>query len=320
MTTVEDEVVRLNEQCKKMVEGEHTLDDAVEVIDALEKIEVTIDVLTKTRIGMTINDLRKKATDEKLAKRAKALIKKWKVLIDSAAHGDKAAAAGAKPKPAANGKPEAAAGEKTKRESPKSDEDEPPTKKSSNSTAAAPPAASNSNHHSFTRIAPVYDEKRKKMIELLTKSLRDGGELPDGTQDPEEVAQRIEAALHEEHSGTTQDYFAAARSRVFNLRDKKNPGLRENVLIGVVSPKKFARMSTEEMASDEMKKQREEFHKEGIMEHQMAVQEGTPSDMFRCGRCGKNNCTYNQMQTRSADEPMTTFVFCRTCGNRWKFC
>ena len=26
----------------------------------------------------------------------------------------------------------------------------------------------------------------------------------------------------------------------------------------------------------------------------------------------------SQVQTRSADEPMTTFVFCNECGNRWK--
>jgi transcription elongation factor S-II len=26
-----------------------------------------------------------------------------------------------------------------------------------------------------------------------------------------------------------------------------------------------------------------------------------------------------QMQTRSADEPMTTFVTCVNCGNKWKF-
>jgi len=26
------------------------------------------------------------------------------------------------------------------------------------------------------------------------------------------------------------------------------------------------------------------------------------------------------MQTRSADEPMTTFVTCHNCNNRWKFC
>lgn len=27
-----------------------------------------------------------------------------------------------------------------------------------------------------------------------------------------------------------------------------------------------------------------------------------------------------QVQTRSADEPMTTFVLCNECGNRWKVC
>jgi DNA-directed RNA polymerase subunit M/transcription elongation factor TFIIS len=42
--------------------------------------------------------------------------------------------------------------------------------------------------------------------------------------------------------------------------------------------------------------------------------------MFKCGRCKKNNCTYFQLQTRSADEPMTTFVTCLECNNRWKFC
>jgi transcription elongation factor S-II len=46
--------------------------------------------------------------------------------------------------------------------------------------------------------------------------------------------------------------------------------------------------------------------------------EGT--DIFKCGKCHKRNCTYFQMQTRSADEPMTTFVTCLECGNRWKFC
>ena len=44
------------------------------------------------------------------------------------------------------------------------------------------------------------------------------------------------------------------------------------------------------------------------------------TSMFKCGKCRQNNCTYYQMQTRSADEPMTTFVTCLNCSNRWKFC
>ena len=46
---------------------------------------------------------------------------------------------------------------------------------------------------------------------------------------------------------------------------------------------------------------------------------GQGTGMFKCGRCKKNNCTYFQMQTRSADEPMTTFVTCLECSKRWKF-
>ena len=42
------------------------------------------------------------------------------------------------------------------------------------------------------------------------------------------------------------------------------------------------------------------------------------TDSFTCRRCKSNKCTYYQMQTRSADEPMTTFVTCLECGQRWK--
>jgi DNA-directed RNA polymerase subunit M/transcription elongation factor TFIIS len=40
--------------------------------------------------------------------------------------------------------------------------------------------------------------------------------------------------------------------------------------------------------------------------------------LFMCGKCKGVKTTYYQMQTRSADEPMTTFITCKTCGNHWK--
>ena len=42
------------------------------------------------------------------------------------------------------------------------------------------------------------------------------------------------------------------------------------------------------------------------------------TDNFTCRRCKSKRCSYYQLQTRSADEPMTTFVTCIDCGNRWK--
>jgi len=42
--------------------------------------------------------------------------------------------------------------------------------------------------------------------------------------------------------------------------------------------------------------------------------------VFKCGKCKTYKTSYYQLQTRSADEPMTTFVNCINCGNKWKFC
>jgi hypothetical protein len=42
------------------------------------------------------------------------------------------------------------------------------------------------------------------------------------------------------------------------------------------------------------------------------------TDQFRCNRCNKRQCSYYEMQTRSADEPMTIFVRCLNCGKQWR--
>jgi transcription elongation factor S-II len=42
------------------------------------------------------------------------------------------------------------------------------------------------------------------------------------------------------------------------------------------------------------------------------------TDRYTCGKCKKKKCSYYELQTRSADEPMTMFITCLHCGHRWK--
>uniref|UniRef100_A0A6C0ACE0 TFIIS-type domain-containing protein n=1 Tax=viral metagenome TaxID=1070528 RepID=A0A6C0ACE0_9ZZZZ len=42
------------------------------------------------------------------------------------------------------------------------------------------------------------------------------------------------------------------------------------------------------------------------------------TDLYKCYKCGERKCKVTQMQTRSADEPMTTFVNCLVCGFTFK--
>ena len=41
--------------------------------------------------------------------------------------------------------------------------------------------------------------------------------------------------------------------------------------------------------------------------------------IFSCKKCKMNNCDVTQKQTRSADEPATTFVTCLECGFTFRF-
>jgi transcription elongation factor S-II len=163
------------------------------------------------------------------------------------------------------------------------------------------------------------DPTRIKCRDMLSAALRTQPTV-EGGGDCDILAAEIEHFVYKQFDNTDMKYKNRIRSRITNLKDTKNPRLRENVLLGHISPKHFSMMSPDEMASDEMKKLREKLSAEAFNDHQMSTNSGTKSDLFKCGRCGKRNTTYNQLQTRSSDEPMTTFVFCNECGYRWKFC
>ena len=58
------------------------------------------------------------------------------------------------------------------------------------------------------------------------------------------------------------------------------------------------------MASDEMKNVRDKFMKESINDAQLAQNQGTKTDLLKCNKCGKRDCTYNQVIFRSISQDM----------------
>ena len=51
----------------------------------------------------------------------------------------------------------------------------------------------------------------------------------------------------------------------------------------------------QEMASDAMKKLRQQFTKDAIRDAQMSTEGGTKTDLLKCAKCKKRNCTYTQV-------------------------
>ncbi len=164
------------------------------------------------------------------------------------------------------------------------------------------------------------DPKRDKIRELLFKSLR-----PKRMEEEREPA--LVATIIENECFTSlkeKEYLNQIRSIRFNLTDPKNPNFKSKVLLGYFKDGTFPKLKAEDMASEAKNQERELTRKRTLEECQSdwgtrhgAIQE---SGMFQCGKCKGTRTTYFQMQTRSADEPMTTFVTCLTCKNKWKFC
>lgn len=42
------------------------------------------------------------------------------------------------------------------------------------------------------------------------------------------------------------------------------------------------------------------------------------TDQFKCGKCKKRECSYYELQVRSADESATLFITCLNCNAKWK--
>jgi DNA-directed RNA polymerase subunit M/transcription elongation factor TFIIS len=96
----------------------------------------------------------------------------------------------------------------------------------------------------------------------------------------------------------------------------KDPDILEQLKNDTVLCKEFAFKSEQDIYPEYWKTITEE--KKTHLDNKYLPKIKASTDKFKCGKCKSKECTYYQLQTRSGDEPMTTFVTCINCGNRWK--
>jgi DNA-directed RNA polymerase subunit M/transcription elongation factor TFIIS len=109
-----------------------------------------------------------------------------------------------------------------------------------------------------------------------------------------------------------QIYTNHLRSILNNLNDKWIESINNDEF----QPHKLAFMNHQELNHDlwakliDIKSKRDK--------NKFEVNMAASTDTFTCRKCKGKNCTYYAQQVRSSDEPMTIFVTCLDCGQRWK--
>jgi len=110
--------------------------------------------------------------------------------------------------------------------------------------------------------------------------------------------------------------FRSVISNIHPDSPVKNPRLLRRVVEG-----EFELSAIPFMTSYEMYPEKWFELKDKLIQREQKVLEGNTSratDEYKCRRCNKRQCTYYELQTRSADEPMTIFITCVNCGKEWR--
>ena len=96
----------------------------------------------------------------------------------------------------------------------------------------------------------------------------------------------------------------------------ENKMLLNKIQNNEIKTKELANLKNHEIFPEYWKEKIDEKMKRDQLLYEMKPTSMT--DAFMCRKCKKRECSYYEVQTRSADEPMTVFVTCLNCKSRWR--
>jgi DNA-directed RNA polymerase subunit M/transcription elongation factor TFIIS len=134
---------------------------------------------------------------------------------------------------------------------------------------------------------------------------------------------RIAAEQYIPRSWKSREFIEKYRQITRTVFSNIHPGspVKNTRLIARVLDGEFPLTELPSMTSYEMFPEKWFVLKDKLLQREQKILEGNKSratDQFKCRRCNKRECTYYELQTRSADEPMTIFITCLNCGKEWR--
>lgn len=175
-------------------------------------------------------------------------------------------------------------------------------------------------------LEPVEIKQRQNILQVLTRLLsehcdeNDLNELERGIYNASlNEAKTRQIPLTWEHETFRWIYEMVAKRAIANFNPDSYVGNKH--LIERWKDGEFTLDQIGGWSSYELKPMHWKDLKDQLLKREQRILEGNMSmatDRFRCSQCKEKKCSYYELQTRSADEPMTIFVKCLNCGKQWK--
>ncbi|KAJ5067783.1 transcription elongation factor tfiis [Anaeramoeba ignava] len=303
MSITQEDIIQIKQEIAKIQKQDPQIEKneekVIDMINRLNEMNMNLDILKKTKIGFIINKLRGN-TNQKVQTEARKLFTKWRKIYENSKN----------------------------KNNKNSETNSPSIKKQTKIVSDGINQINSTGNPQRNRFQNLLCEDLKKIeakIQLnnqLNNQLKNQLKNSTGFQKTAEfLAEEIENALFEIYGEVNDKYKEKYRKIGFILTENKSvrEDIKRKIFSGEITPKEFCEMKDEDFMTSEKKQEIKDLEKQAF-ESAMAPQPTqVTTTEFRCGRCGKRQCKVWQRQTRSADEPATTYVQCTNCLNMWKF-
>ena len=167
------------------------------------------------------------------------------------------------------------------------------------------------------------DGKRSKMVEYLQSTVKN-----------KKLSRKIEKSIYNyvikiskerniQRSWNNPIFNNIYRSKILSVNSNLNENsyihnthLLKSILNKDINPNDVGKLSVYDIYPDNWKELLNIKSKRDKIKYELKPEAMTT--LFKCRKCGSRETSYYEVQTRSADEPMTQFITCLSCNNRWK--